>query len=192
MTTYRLPDALGGGEVETVSAPVVVMGTPVRIEGGEVLLVPMSLLEEVEEVVDEPGPGYYLAVEGDSEAPPFVAEHEAGYGWHIAGHSRGFTWQELRAEWPSLTFTELVPDPFAEPVELPWVGVAQKFSSIGPAEVSVELFEQPGLRFMVRITARPFGDGEWRLSWPRAREMARALWAAADAAETAHDLASAR
>lgn len=194
MTTYRLPDALGGGEVEIVTPAwadkaIVCEVALVSDPSVRVTLARRLLVEVTPPLPPEPLTGYYLLKE-NSAAPLFVAEHEQDYGqWYVAGHEKAFSWSELCAHWPSLSFTRLVPDPFAEPVELPWVGVAQKFSSIGPAEVSVELCEQPGLRFLVRVAARPFGDGEWRLSWPRAREMARALWAAADTAEAAHDLA---
>jgi len=180
---YRLPDALGGMELPEDT------GGQLDSECGEYLLrfdipdvgvvrVQRSALVEVK--------------------PPLPPEPPVG-AYRVGGvlcmrvtpvSDKCWVYQTADGMFDEMTFaglcslfgsdvTRLVPDPFAEPVELPWSCLAQKFSSIGPAEVTVEKWPN-----YVRIVARPFGDGEWRLSPPRATAMARALWAASGQAES--------
>lgn len=166
MTTYRLPAALGGGEYEEyrhadggTEAPT---GTVAFLEAGAVFTVARSLLTKVEPLPPpEPPPGS-VAQCNDS-----YIHIRQGASWtdHDDIYS---TWARLCAM-HSKPLTLLVPDPFAEPVELPWA----------KGSLRVERGRTPG---WVRVTAP---DVPVETTPARAREFARALWAAADAAEAA-------
>jgi hypothetical protein len=168
MTTYRLPEALGGGEVEVeiVPNPSVTRRTDngfVRVliktdDESFPIALPFSVLTEVEPPLPP-----------EPDGPAYVVDRDENVwqrrrtGWQrITGGQQ--SWAELWRDFGPLT--RLVPDPFAERIELPWRSGNGAFSiTIRDGYVRVLA---PG----VPVDTGPDG----------AREMACALWAAADAA----------
>lgn len=100
----------------------------------------------------------------------------ATYGevrWYNTNSSGPDDWERVWRD--AKPTTHLVPGPFAEPVEHPW-------ESEGPPYFYISGVDQDSLvGFTVGLTLDT-SDG-YSLSTKRARDMARALWAAADAAE---------
>lgn len=115
------------------------------------------------------------------EPPPLVVVLDCdGRAWQRTGGYRGewaCTHDDEGTDWESLNhdhnpLTRLIPDPFAEPVELPWTCTAGDIK-----ELTVKV-----VRDQVFISATD--DGERTVIPVPARAMARALMtAAADAAE---------
>lgn len=89
--------------------------------------------------------------------------------WFSAGEAADEDWAGLNAYGP---LTRLVPDPFAEPIGLPW--------TTGPVGVGYEPFGLGGGPHKVAVSVR--GE-QANVTAMVARDMARALWAAADQAE---------
>ena len=147
---YRLPEVLGGGEYEVswqheTNAPI---GTvPFIVERGCIVYVAKALLTEVK----PPMP----------EEPPVGSVGRCDEGYIHIRQGRSWTnHDDVPATWSEVYshgFTLLVPDPFAEPVELPAWGVSVRSNSVM--------------------------YGQRLLDSAEARMKARALWAAADAAE---------
>lgn len=181
-TRYRLPDGIRDGEIEAEEVwGGCAGGRPeYQLAGGFTLLAPAG--QPLERVTPPP-----------PEEPPNFAVVRVGTRAYIrddlpAANHLNWYGPEGRKSWDELCgmanrFTGfppvlLIPDPFAEPVALPWSAATEPISSLRPT-LYVEAAVLPG----VHITARPFGDGQWQLSPAVARDMARALWAAADAAE---------
>lgn len=183
-TRYRLPEALGGGECHIkrdALSPAATSGSLyVRVEvvsedgGAFTIDLLRALLTEVQPP-PEPPPGYYL-IDHDEPAYPTVAEHEEGYGWHVAGSADGHMWDEVVARYPNAAFIRLVP---AEPAELPWAVFGE---GDRPWSIGVELTTHPTPLVLVNASVRGRGAGVY-LHATGARAMARALMAAADAAE---------
>lgn len=109
---YRLPDALGGGEfggyvhggVATFEVPGV----------GRVMLPEESVAEVAPPLPPEPKA---LASVVQIGASFFEKRDDAGINWFDVGANTWVTWEQVCSVG---TPTVLVPDPFAEPVELPW------------------------------------------------------------------------
>jgi hypothetical protein len=94
-----------------------------------------------------------------------------------AGRSSGWIdWDEAwkRHGGPDAAITRLVPDPFAEPVQLPWLG-----TSIDKTPLDIDVAGR-GRDVCVRLS---MGDRDVEIAPDMAHDMTRALWAAADAAE---------
>lgn len=171
MTRYKLPDALGGGEVEAREWWSGCAGAQAEYELDGGCKIVMALGERLELVKPplppEPGPGLYLFEYGPN-GDTFVAEDEDGYGWHVAGYEGGLTWEELQDRWPGAKFRRLIPEP--EPVELPWHA-----TDIEGNAIVVERSNYP-----------QFGDAYIQIgtsgAWVEVAEMTRALWTAAGGA----------
>lgn len=177
---YRLPESLGGGEFEAfidyhrvgeLGADFVRFDVPgvglVDIERGGLTEVKPPLPPEppIGSVVRDKNGRVWVSLQGPT---PYVWQSTVG------GKER---WADLVAGRGPLTL--LVPDPFAEPVELPYtlsvghhtkVRISAPVSRIGPI---VALSLASGGRFVSPDMAPA-----------TARDLARALWAAADAAVT--------
>jgi hypothetical protein len=184
MTTYRLPEALGGGEVEIVPDPSAThppMTGYVRvvIESAEESFpidLPFSVLTKVERPLPpEPPPGSVVLVGADADDPlsGYVYRHYHG-AWAVPGEEDFTTWAGVcKLGIP----VRLVPDPFAEPVELPWRANGRGTGLSASIEVGNGAMAGAVYVRLVTPSAAPIQIGI------PAREMARALWAAADAAE---------
>jgi hypothetical protein len=127
---------------------------------------------------EEPPYGTVVRALITNEDEPWVFERLSmtnrtdGKNWGAAGRDEAYGWADLNVRG---TPVRLVPDPFAEPVELPWErkvtpyvfiatdgGTGYLGLTIGPSEVT---------------------SHGYSLDVDEARDMARALMAAADAAE---------
>jgi len=165
VTRYRLADALGGGGVDMIDTPRVVDGAPVRTDSGDVLLIPMKLLTAVPP--PEPPVGAY-AIGGLTAVR--LETGPAGCTWFTTGEEgrpyRWSNWAELwdRTGGPEVAVVPLVPDPFAEPVVLPW---RHDFTDGGPIHV----------RRSTSSNRAAYVEGWGHLTADEARAMARALWA---------------
>ena len=175
MPRYRLPDALGGEEMDDLEEAGAPIGTVAFILEGHLVCVARGLLTEVEPPLPpEPPVGSVVRAQapGRESGGRWVFEHTDDGVWYTTAHDRPYEWRDLRAGAPVL----LVPDPFGEPVELPWrcngVEVQQTRSDTGPGH-------------LVHVSTKGASYGFDHLPPDRAREMARALWAAANAAEVA-------
>lgn len=169
---YRLPEALGGGVMEEYrhvsgggsEAPV---GTVAFLLDGCLMCLARGLLTEVPPPLpEEPPAGFYRATDGTDGKT--LAERD-GDDWYVGGCGGPLPWDAVGSNYD--TFVRLVADPFAEPVELPWeLPVYGDTLTVAVQGIGVGFgFDQ----MMGRLTV---GD---------ARLAARALWAAADAAERA-------
>lgn len=163
MTTYRLPDVLGGGEVTPDGT--FASGWPVvNVPGLGKIALHRDHLIEVKP--PQPEPGYYLATD-DSDGAIVVAERD-GEDWYLTGQIGSVPWG---AVWDNYsTFTRLIPAP--EPVELPWKG-----QSLYGAGLTIRLGEADPVNIIVS------GNILAAMEPAVAREMARALNTAADKAE---------
>jgi hypothetical protein len=173
MTTYRFPADLGGGEHEEYrpvagadSTPPV--GTLAFLLDGCLVCVARGLLTEVKP--PEPPVGFYLATHKDGGQA--VVERDGG-DWYVGGVEGPGPWGPVRDNYD--TFTRLVPDPFAVPVELPWEYTVGASTSTGVTCGKRTVFDlNHGVgKYTVQVTLTP---GE-------ARAKACALWAAAAEAE---------
>lgn len=175
-TRYRLPDGIRDGEIEAEEIWGGSGGRPeYRLAGGFTLLAPAGQpLERVRPPLPDEPPVGAVVLDSDNRAWQHTMGHRGD--WESTYDDMGDDWRGLNDGAGPLT--RLVPDLFAEPVALPWSAATEPISSLRPT-LYVEAAVLPG----VHITARPFGDGQWQLSPAVARDMARALWTAADAAE---------
>lgn len=180
---YRLPDALGGHPVKLTrrsSNPNEMSQVLVELadESFPLLIHLMVLVEVEEQLPEEPADGtVWLSASGGFAGATF-ARHD---GWpNSSGDQRWysdagggiFAWADIAGA----DLRQLVPDPFAEPVQLPW-----KFDD-GTRRAKVDRGSG------VSIYLRDQHDDVVQLNWmPEvARNAARALWAAA--AEPAEEL----
>lgn len=176
--TYRLPEALGGGEFEehprgTPTAAEAPSGTVAFLINGCLVCVAAGLLTEV--------------------APPLPEEPEIGrvvldvhgWAWQHIGSGRGdwcCTADDMGADWEELNrehgpLTQLAPDPFAQSVEFPWEHVVNPNSSIG-----VNYDRREGAVYDLNRATGSYAT-QVILSPEEARAKAVALWVAADKAE---------
>lgn len=173
MTTYRLPDALGGAKVEIVPNPSAVhppMSSHVRVlvetdDESFPIDVPRSALVEVEPPPPPEPPVFSVVVVESAYAMP-IAFCRYPEGWAETTSVAYCDWAKVCSYG---TPTRYVPNPFAEPVELPWVVHS-------PAGTRL-LVKTEGGNVVVHI------GGSALIPPQGARALARALWAAADAAE---------
>ncbi len=182
MTTYRLPEALGGGEMEsdeglgdgTVRNPSLI---GFCIDDHWFWVAEGLLTKVAPPLPEEPPVGSvvraHFRLPGDDAdlEDPWVFEHSADTRenhWYGAGLGEGFTWAAVCALGTPVL---LIPDPFAEPVELPWeLPVYGDTLTVAVDGIGVGL---------------GYSDGVGRLTTGDARVAARALWTAADKAERA-------
>lgn len=185
-TVYRFPDQLGGGEYEehrrldgSTEGPV---GTKAFLINECLVCVAKNLLTEVPPPLPpEPGNRTVVRITSPATHISVIAERDDRAGT-AEGALRWYTTAEGPCQWgdlvhPASIVTRLVPDPFAEPVELPWA--SQPYA--------------PGImRTSVHVTSDGVEDENSNgghigvaVAMPaeQARAKARALWAAADAAE---------
>jgi hypothetical protein len=174
VTEYRLPDALGGHPVVVISRESTTPGVwwvVVRIDDETFpLWLPGTVLEEVVPPLPaEPDPWSVV----QTGAAFFERRGNEAIGWYNIGGHTFVTWEQICS---GGTPTRLVPDPFAEPVTLPWEAADEvrsyivEVTAVGDEVRDVNRAVE-GYRVGVLLTP----DG--------ARAKARALWAAADAAE---------
>jgi len=176
---YKLPESLGGGEYETVDATGAIASCEAFIVDGHTVLVHRALLTEVKAPLpEEPPYGTVVRTLIRDEDEPWVFERLSmsdrtdGKNWGAAGRDEAYAWADLNVRAAPII---LVPDPFAEPVELPWErkgtpyvfiatdgGTGYLGLTIGPSEIT---------------------SHGYSLDADEARDMARALMAAAEAAE---------
>ena len=166
---YRLPEALGGGEFEANEIwGGCAGGRPeYHLAGGVTILAPKGEpFGEVEPLLPPKPPMWSVVLDRHQRAWQHVDD---GRGeWTCTVADLGAEWDELNREDGPLTL--LVPDPFAEPVALPWTlkGEAVIHSvRVRVAEGSV-------------LPDFGYGNHGTVLDPEDARSFARALWAAAD------------
>ncbi len=174
MTRYRLPEILGGGEVDALETwGGCAGGRPeYRIEGITVTMPAGTPMEPVDTTPPEPEPGAWLIGDvpvirsPDSQATyPWLRESDHGAQYDTWAD----TWKALGG--PGITPRRLVPEP--APVELPWEGS----SSFG-RHLKVH---RPDLGLIPVAVGEDLGE----LAPDTAEEMAAALLAAARAAREA-------
>ena len=183
MTRYKLPDELGGAEVKVLHGMAHVSDdggdhkVDVVIDGLGTLCMPARWLTEVEEPLpEEPPIGSVVRAQLVDEDEPWAWErstdHHNGPGWYMAGADSTFEWAALcKRGTPVL----LVPAP--EPVELPCEikGITDGTSAIA----TLDRGNSPLLQVL--------NNGHCAGVLLRAetcRDMARALWTAADRSES--------
>lgn len=176
MTRYRLPDALGGGEIEATEVwGGCAGGRPeYHLADDITVLAPMGQpFEMVEQPPPEPPTGTIVLVRAGADRRYDCAFLRTEYsGWYGTTFMEHRTWEQLLEMDPAPAL--LVVDPFAEPVELPWkrhdVEVDQTVDGDKPSD-------------HVYVSTRNCRYGFAHLTPADARDMARALWAVADSAE---------
>jgi hypothetical protein len=178
-TRYRLPEALGGGECRVLNPPSG-NGVYVRVtlgEGDEAFTIDIdrNLLTEIREPLPEEPPfGAVVMVDGEA-CQHFDTPYEEELVWAIVGSPKRISWVQLCDLALPGEPTRLIPDPFAEPVELPW-------KNGHGVEVS-QTRTDTGMSDQVYVSTKYASYGFAHVGPDVARDMARALWAAADAAE---------
>jgi hypothetical protein len=173
MIGYRLIEALGGAEVEVMHGFARDDGRlDIHVPGFDgAFTVPKHALIMVESPLPPEPPLWSVVLDRQGHAWQHIAD---GRGeWDCAVHDLGADWEELNRDRGPLI--PLVPDPFAVPVELPWTGESSygtKVEVLGGVDVDLRIQSKSG-GFPATASFKP----------DRARELARALWAAADQAE---------
>jgi hypothetical protein len=167
MTTYRLPEALGGGELESMASDSVRYPNLIGFcTEGEWFWVAKGLLTEVKELPEEPPVGSFVLV----DATVLQRKDSAGIDWWDYGQQTWRTWEQVCQFG---TPVRLVPDPFAEPAEVPWEHGDRDGSWIG-------VFESQRPWAAARVGTDPYRTD---MTPEACRYMARVLWATADAHE---------
>jgi hypothetical protein len=175
---YRFPDQLGGGEYEVVSVNDHRMTMGFEVPGVGFVVLPMQAVGKVEPPLPpEPATGAYRV----GGVLCMRVSSEPGKCWVYRTEQGLFdeaTFADLCSNF-GLDVVPLVSDPFAEPVTLPWM----RETSYG-AKVGVRPLESGSVNAW---TQRPEGDLDdvvvATLAPDLTRDLARALWAAADAVE---------
>ncbi len=175
MTTYRWPADMGGGEHEEYrpvsgadSTPPT--GTVAFLRDGYLVCVAVGLLTEVKPPLPaEPPIGSVVTVDGEA-AQRFEDNYEADNPekhWASVGTTQRWTWAQVCGLGEVVL---LIPDPF-QTVTLPWGGT----QSNDAERVVVDRYDAANVSLVLagRATA-------W-FPLDTAREVALALWAAADA-----------
>lgn len=179
MTTYRLPDQLGGGECVVMSGMAhVIPGTEgmadVKLDGMEgYAMIPYRWLVEVEEPLPpEPPVGVVVRINDDVYQRSPLDE-----SWYCVRAYGASTWADLCARAKLGTPVRLVPDP-AVGVGLPWSPASHDID--GDSANSVQATEDGEVADRFRYSAGWHGV---YFTPTGARAKAAALLAAADAAE---------
>ena len=118
---YKLPKELGEGEYEAMFDSGVSASTALNVNGRKVI-VPTDMLTPVKPPLpEEPPVGTVARALLTDEDEPWVFERLGkrtdGKDWGAAGRDEVYAWADLNVR---ATPVVMVPDPFAEPVELPW------------------------------------------------------------------------
>lgn len=177
---YVMPGPLGGQELELIRANDDgwdFLRWPLAPNLSAELRLPAGLAKPVKPPLpEEPPVGTFVACGADGNLLPFYRRWDEG--WSQVGGGVSSTWsgicdesQERAERWPVV----MVPDPFAEPVALPWkrqIGEFPTMAHVEPIDKGVGLALDSGGR---RISPD--------LSLDEARELGCALMTAADAAE---------
>lgn len=183
ITRYRLPESLGGCEATVVEVdPALQLGGfpahVLRTDTGTWLVAQQRDLTEVKPPLP-PEPPHGAIVHVQHPHGGFVAERDdhapnttpPNYWW-TTNEAGPIDWTDLASG--AERITKLVPDPFAEPVALPW---SEKSSFGTPLTVHTN---------GVHSVSVVVGGSIAGLTRNVAREFARAIWwAAADAVEAA-------
>jgi hypothetical protein len=175
VTTYRLPEALGYGQYE---GDLLKDEERVRfdIDGVGLVDVPRAALIPVADP-PEPAVGEFVATGTDGNLLPFYRRWSEGW-FEVGGADQvTWTWAEICAQSRDKADrrpVRLIPDPFAEPVPLPWVD----------REITVTRTVPEGTFVFLTLDEGSTVDRTFvHLTNDRARDLARALWAAVDAVE---------
>lgn len=179
---YRLPEALGGREVEllTDQEPTRNVGDYVWVRDPDlgVIQMPMSKLTPVPPPIpEEPEPGAYEI--GGRTAVRWKLDHSCCWAYDDVNGSYvtsawGALWDEIGG--PDVTIRRLVPEPPVERVTLPWSGESQY-----GAKITVERFQDgPNDKDYARVRIQKAETAcskshDWLLPLPVARSMAAAL-----------------
>lgn len=186
----KLPNALGGAEVDAIVAdplPMMIAGQPVaacHVPDVGWVAVPTSKLTDVPPPLPpEPEPGMY-EVRRPGSSGQWLIQRCAAHpdAWRMAGHEGWLSWPEVLQIIPGATVTRLVPAP--EPVTLPWsLGKRDRYEAqVWPAADS----RGPTGNVCDRNTRYGAGVGSEttvNLTPAEARAKAYALLSAADQAE---------
>lgn len=173
-TRYRLPDGIRDGEIEAEEIwGGCAGGRPeYQLAGGFTLLAPAGQpLERVTPPPPEEPPIGAVVLDSDNRAWQHTMGHRGD--WESTYDDMGDDWSGLNEGAGPLTL--LVPDPFAEPVELPLRLVC--------AATKDDTLEIAGPDDDHQIRLSILGLGSVYLDQRQARTAARALMSAADAAE---------
>lgn len=164
MTTYRLPELLGGGEVEaTENWGGCAGGRPeYRVGGITVLMPPGMPLEQISPPVPvEPG---IASVVLDCHDRAWQHLAFGGRGdWCCTVDDLGADWEELNREYGPLVHLVHAP----EPVELPWVREYDNAPAVKVSRSSAS-------------NRAAYVENWGHLTADDARQMARALWTVAN------------
>jgi hypothetical protein len=178
MTRYRLPDELGGGEYEALTDFRSKAGDGWRhrfnVPGVGLVDVPTECLIEVRPPLPPEPPVGAVVLFGGEAVQRFEDNEladDASAHWASVGTTDRWTWARLVEIGGTLVHLASAP----EPVALPW--------SCYDAEVSQTHDEVEGPGRHVYVSTKPARYGYAHLKPAEAREMARALWTAADAVE---------
>jgi hypothetical protein len=185
MSRYQLPlDLLGGGEIDAREEwGGCAGGRPeYHLPGGFTLLAPPGKpLDEIVTVPPEPVNGSVVRITSLIRPKLRIIAERDDSAEGAVSDERWFTTEAGPATWvdlvgPDGVVTYLVPDPFAEPVTLPWDAETSYGAEVGVRALDTgsvnEWIQRPDVKSVVAT-----------LTPTLARDKARALWAAADAAE---------
>ncbi len=176
-TMYRLPDALGGAEVEVLHGFARGDGlVDCKVEGLGVVSIPYRWLIHIEAPAEPPVGSFVWDRQGNVwHRHPVPPERP----WKCGDESH--TWVELQKRRP---LTKLIPDPTVDaptlPASIPTYG--------GLRDLRIEL-RAGGHIFLYTAEGPEFGRSA-RLTEEHARQAAAALWCAAEQAKAAHAAAA--
>lgn len=174
-TRYRLPEILGGAECVFHSKGYQdgcwIVELVDTVPGMRLELESTALVAVAPPLPPQP-PLWATVVVGEHQ----IFQHQprgSVSGYSVPGHPEDYTWAEVCS---GGTPVPLVPAP--EPVELPWSAPYRD------GVIGIEVFIKDAAPDCEGGTARVGVLGkDIGITWAEAREMARALWTAADAAE---------
>lgn len=167
---YRLPDTLGGWDVQIVAE---LSGSEVQVmildgpHAGLLLVLARSMLVEVKPPMpEEPGPGAW-SINGQACFRTTEKPGQEAWSWPqnaVDSHRSWFEWDELRDRLvehygPGITVVPLVPDPLAEAPGLPWLSESD-LRAFGVQvmgdrpEVRIFLRDRDDSSTIVRVSAR--------------------------------------
>ena len=175
MSSYKLPDILGGGVVKVLHGMAREDDlVDCVLSDGSHLVLPLRRLTKVEDPLpEEPPVGSVVRAQLVDEDEPWMWQRTTptigyGAGWYAAGLGMCFEWAALCTRGTPVL---LVPAP--EPVELPWRGESNGTRPIAVTQRSINT---------VRVDVGR--DEGFNIEAATARDMARALWTAADRSES--------
>jgi hypothetical protein len=164
---YRLPEVLGGGEYN--GTPTSFAGTEYRcfdVDGVNFYVRLADLTEAKPPLPPEPPVRSVVLAEAPFATP--VVFFRYPNGWAEPAGSTYYDWAKVCSYGTPVRY---VPDPFAEPVTLPWMGIS---------DTSDEIFVNRHLGAVAKLVWVAVDGTERAVKADVAKAMARALWAAAD------------